>query len=103
MPESRLTCDKREKDTGFAHIITTKPLSPYEALLGIARYCDSCYDEEVRGRRPSSQTGEDLGKRRCRAESGCAYKLGDPMYLELTETSVQAHEEAVSSLACHSC
>ena len=56
-------CDRCEKDTGFAHIVTTKTTaSPYEAFSGIPLHCCRCHDEEVCGRCPTGPAGEDLGQ-----------------------------------------
>ena len=96
-------CDKCEKDTGFAHIITTKTPPPLMKHSLASLYCGRCYDEEVCGWSSSCPTGEDLGKTGRGTEQSYPRQLGDPVYSELAEASVQAHEATASYSACHSC
>ena len=68
----------------------------YEALPGICLHGGRCHDKEICGRRSVGKAGEDLGKAGRGAEPCNFGQLGDPVYANLAEASVQAYEAAAS-------
>lgn len=70
--------------------------SSHDAFPAISLHCGRCYDEEICGRCTTCPAGEDLGQTGRGTEPGNHGQLGDTVYADLAEASLQTHEAAAS-------